>query len=187
MATLLVAGLTGSGKTSATKLAAKRLGYQWFSGSDLRRQFYSLDALDAEGSRLGYALSAPNLNLETKRLQTTSGEHDFEAELLRLATSLDDAIFDVWFLPWLVSHDHRVATAFLRASLQARAERVSRMTDVGVAQAITIIAEKDERAKRYALKQYGIDIDQDHSRFNIVLDTDSLTTAEVADRLCRIV
>ena len=34
---LLVAGLTGSGKTSASRLAARTLGYQWISGSELRR------------------------------------------------------------------------------------------------------------------------------------------------------
>jgi cytidylate kinase len=50
-------------------------------------------------------------------------------------------------------------------------------------QAAGIISEKDERARRYARKQYGINIDQDNARFSLVLDTDELTTVEVASRL----
>jgi cytidylate kinase len=187
MATLLVAGLTASGKTSATTLVAQHLGYQWISGSDLRRQFYTFDDISAEGSRLDHALSASNLNLEAKRLRTAAGERGFDAELLRLSTSLTDAVFDVWFLPWLVSDDHPAITALLRAAPQTRAERVSRITGLNLAQAARVIADKDERSKRYAMKQYNIDIDEDHSRFNVVLDTDTLTIAEVVDRLCKTV
>jgi cytidylate kinase len=187
MATLLVAGLTASGKTSATTLAAQRLGYQWISGSDLRRQFYTLNDADAEGSRLDQALSASNLNLEEKRLRTDAGEQGFDAELLRLSTAVTDAVFDVWFLPWLVGDDHPAITALLRAAPQTRAERVARMTGRSVAQAAGVLSDKDERSRRYALKQYNIDIDRDHSRFNVVLDTDALTIDEVVDRLCQTV
>jgi cytidylate kinase len=182
VATLLVAGLTGSGKTSATKLAAERLAYDWVSGSDLRRQFFGLSGLAAGGSRLGHALSEPNLHLELERLRSNSGEQDFDAELLRIATSTDNAVFDVWFLPWLVC-DHPVLTVLLRASLQVRVRRVAHMMGFDATQAAGIISEKDERARRYARKQYGINIDQDNARFSLVLDTDELTTVEVASRL----
>ena len=186
MATLLVAGLTGSGKTSATKLAAERLAYDWVSGSDLRRKFFGLGGLAADGLRLGHALSEPNLHLESERLRSNSGEQDFDAELLRIATSTDNAVFDVWFLPWL-ARDQPVLTVLLRASLQVRARRVAHMMGFDVIQAVGIISEKDERARQYARKQYGIDIDQDNARFSLVLDTDELTTVEVASRLSELI
>lgn len=182
MATLLVAGLTGSGKTSATKLAAEFLAYDWVSGSDLRRQFFGLGGLATGSSRLGHALSEPNLRLESERLRSDLGEQDFDAELLRLATSTDNAVFDVWFLPWL-ARDHPVLTVLLCASLQVRARRVAHMMDLDVTQATVIVSEKDERARQYARKQYGINIDQDSGGFSLVLNTDELSTVEVASRL----
>jgi cytidylate kinase len=184
--TLLVAGLTGSGKTSATKLVAERLGYQWLSGSDLRRRFFGLDASDVGASRLSQALSQANVRLEHARLRSAVGESNFDAELLRLATSLDNAVFDVWFLPWLVV-DHAVATALLRASPSTRAQRVADMMDIPAADAAAIISEKDDRARQYARKQYDIDIDYDHTVFDVVLDTDDLTSTDVVSRLSALV
>ena len=184
--TLLVAGLTGSGKTSATKLVAERLRYQWISGSDLRRRFVGLGVDDGDVSRLGQALSEANLRLEEARLRSASGESEFDAELLRLATSLDNVVFDVWFLPWLVC-DHPVVRALLHASPQARAQRVARMMGIDAVQAAAIITEKDQRAWRYALKQYGIDIKRDHTPFNAVIETDNLTILDVVSRLSDLV
>ena len=115
-------------------------------------------------------------------MRHASGESEFDAELLRLTTSLENAVFDVWFLPWLVP-DRTVATALLRASLMTRTQRVADMMGITGEDAAVVVSEKDERARQYARKQYGIDIDHDHIIFDVVLDTDGLTTADVVDRL----
>lgn len=180
--TLLVAGLTGSGKTSASRALAASLGCQWVSGSDLRRRFFGLDGKDVGAPRLSKALSEGNLRLEEARMRQTSGESEFDAELLRLATSLENAVFDVWFLPWFTPN-RAVVSVLLRASLMTRAHRVSEMMKISREDAAVIVSEKDERARQYARRQYGVDIDHDHIIFDAVLDTDSLTTADVVNRL----
>ena len=182
MTTLLVAGLTGSGKTSASRALAASLGCQWVSGSDLRRRFFGLDGKDVGAPRLSKALSEGNLRLEEARMRQTSGESEFDAELLRLATSLENAVFDVWFLPWFTPN-RAVVSVLLRASLMTRAHRVSEMMKISREDAAVIVSEKDERARQYARRQYGVDIDHDHIIFDAVLDTDSLTTADVVNRL----
>jgi cytidylate kinase len=184
--TLLVAGLTGSGKTSATKLVAVHLGYQWLSGSDLRRKFFGLDSSDVGALRISQAISQANVDLEHARLRSDAGESSFDAELLDLAASLDNAVFDAWFLPWLVV-DHAVATALLRASPATRAQRIADMMDIPARDAAAIISAKDDRARQYARKQYGVDIVHDHAVFDMVLDTDDLTTTEVASHLSALV
>ena len=131
---------------------------------------------------MSYAISETNLRLEEARLLSASGESDVEAELLRLAISLDNAVFDVWFLPWLIA-GQPVATALLRASPMTRAHRVANMMGISAADAAAIISEKDERARQYARRQYGIDIGHDHATFDAVLDTDNLTTADVVSQL----
>jgi cytidylate kinase len=80
--TLLVAGLTGSGKTSATKMLAEHLGYQWLSGSDLRRKFLGLNSSDLGASRISQATSQTSVELEQARLRSVVGESRFDDELL---------------------------------------------------------------------------------------------------------
>jgi cytidylate kinase len=186
MTSLLVAGLTGSGKTSTTKLVADRLGYRWISGSDARRRFFGLEDAERGVSRLSQALSAPNLHLESVRMSSVTGESDFDAELLRLVRSMPDSVFDAWFLPWLIG-DYPVVRALLRASPETRAHRIAHMMSISRAEAAAIISEKDARARLYALKQYGVDIERDCAPFCTVLETDNLATPEVVNQLADLV
>jgi cytidylate kinase len=177
---IVVAGLTGSGKTTATRLAADMLGFDWISGSDLRRELLFGEPAGGSDDRLTLATSDASIDAEHARLRAVAGEAEFDAELLRLARSRRDTIFDTWFLPWLMP-PNLAPRVLLRAALGVRISRVARQRPGAArAEVAGLIGAKDERARQYAARQYGIDITADTSPFDAVVTTDSLPAGLVA-------
>ena len=173
---ILVAGLTGSGKTTCSRHLARSLGYEYLSGSELRLKL--TDAASAERQSPGYWLSSRDaVQMDQERLQN-EGDLRLDAELLRLAKEASQTVFDVWFLPWLPEVPG--VKMLLWAPLEARAERVrtrisSRDRDLAPS-AIALVAAKDARSREYGLKQFGIDVVSDQGPFDIILRTDAISS-----------
>lgn len=187
---LLVAGLTGSGKTSATRLAARTLGYQWISGSKLRQMRPGAaepDDLSDDKSRK--CNRQPGLNSAECRIQSPASfdvatEKAFDTALSRMAMSTSDAVFDVWFIPWIMPSGGPPAI-FLEARFETRLDRVcGRMKHADKEYVAQLLEAKDAHARTVAEQCYGIDIFTDRTPFEEIVATDCLSIGEVTRRIC---
>jgi len=105
----------------------------------------------------------------TLRQQDPSFDKRVDEQLRKIAEE-GSAIIDSWVLPWLIEDGFKV---WLKASVQARARRLSRRAGISIDDAQRIVEERDKENKRLYYELYGIRLGEDLSPFNLVLDTTS--------------
>ena len=87
-------------------------------------------------------------------------------------------------MPWLLKTGFKI---WLVASEEKRANRVAKRDKITVKEALQVLKEKETRTKAIYKKLYGFSLGEDFEPFNLVLDTDNLTTGEVFQVLCLII
>jgi cytidylate kinase len=98
--------------------------------------------------------------------------------------STSDAVFDVWFIPWIMPSGGPPAI-FLEAKFETRLDRVcSRMNHGDKEYVAQLLGAKDARARTVAQQCYGIDIFTDRTPFEEIVATDCLSIDEVTRRIC---
>jgi cytidylate kinase len=141
-----------------------------------------VDELD---SRSFWLLSPEAIKADERRIRESfTGIDELDQKLMLLHDSLSHAIFDVWFLPWLIRE--RALSIWLEASLANRSSRIEsvlREKSGSIKSIVDAVSGKDERARNYALKRYGVDIFVDREPFDIVLRTDVFDSSETFVRV----
>lgn len=192
---VLVAGLTGSGKTTYTSAVARSLGAERVSGSGLRRSGFQPSRGASPSSlpdRAYWLFSAEATAVDVERTAPGARDDDVDRLLLAECHERHQAIFDVWFLPWLARD--RALKIWLDAPVEVRAQRVQRqLEEEGTPgkhdDVFGAVQLKDLRARDYGLLHYGIDIFLDRGPFDVICDTgcdispDMMTT--VLSSVCR--
>jgi cytidylate kinase len=168
---ILVSGLTGSGKTTFSKLLSKDLNLSFVSGSEIRSRFAS-GKVPAE-ARKYWLFSAEAVELDRLRLSDSRLDMAIDDYLRELVLTKSKQVFDVWFLPWLTTDN--TLKIWLECSLEERAGRIHRALGMDQAEFGHIYqktSEKDARAQQFAYQTYGIDILTDRSPFTVIISTE---------------
>jgi cytidylate kinase len=168
---ITIHGQAGSGKSSISKLLAKRLRYKHYSMGDLRRQI---------AKKHGLTLAQLNKLGETE--DWTDKEPD---ELQRkLGKEHDNFVIDCRTGFHFIPHSFKV---YLHAELGVRAKRV--FQDERKAESFHSIkdAEKElvnrERSDHFRYrKYYRLDI-TDMKHYDLVIDTTKLTKKQIVERI----
>ena len=131
----------------------------------------------------------PNLNSAEHRIQSpapfdVATERAFDTALSRVAMSTSDAVFDVWFIPWIMPSGGPPAI-FLEAKFETRLDRVcGRINHADKEYVAQLLEAKDTQARTVAQQCYGIDIFTDRTPFEEIVATDCLSIDEVTRRIC---
>ena len=169
---ILVAGLSGSGKTTICRFLSKDLGLSFVSGSEVRSQFIN-GTIPIE-SRKYWLFSTEAAELDRLRLDDSRIDLAMDSHLRDLVLTKSKQIFDVWFLPWLVPE--RSLRVWLECPLEVRARRIHQSLDLGDGETKNVYKkalEKDRRAQQFARKTYGIDIFTDRTPFDVIISTEN--------------
>jgi cytidylate kinase len=183
---ILIGGLTGSGKTTFSMLLSNDLGITFISGSETRSQFIN-GKIPIE-TRKYWLLSAEAAELDRDRLDDSRIDIASDKYLQNLVITRSNQIFDVWFLPWLVSENS--LKIWLECSLEIRAQRIYKSLGLSTINAEHVyqkILEKDTRAQQFAYKTYGIDIFKDRSPFDVIISTGSEFSIDLIRSLLRMI
>jgi cytidylate kinase len=183
---ILVGGLTGSGKTTLSKLLSKDLGLSFVSGSEIRAQFAS-GKVPAE-ARKYWLFSAEAAEMDRLRLNDSRVDLLMDAHLRDLVITKSKQIFDVWFLPWLVAENS--LKVWLDCPLGVRARRIQEALGLGPVESDLVYhktSEKDERAQQFAQRTYGVDIFTDRSPFDVIISTETETGVGLIHNVLRII
>ncbi|WP_255149009.1 (d)CMP kinase [Halorarius halobius] len=169
---ITISGPAGSGKSTAAKALADRLGYDHVSGGDIFR-----DLADERG------MTPLELN---KQAETEEGiDRDLDRRLREIAAERDDLVLESRLAGWMAG-EHADFRVWLDAPLSVRAERIAEREGKSSEVAREETKERSESEARRYSDYYGIDI-HDLSIYDLVLNTSRLDPDGVVAAIATVV
>jgi len=168
---ITIQGQAGSGKSSISKLLARRLGYKHYSIGDLRRQIAKK-----------HGLTIAQLNKIGETEDWTDKEPDKLQE--ELGKKQDNFVIDGRTSFFFIPHSFKI---YLHAELDVRARRVFRDERKSEGYNSLKDAERElvnrERSDVHRYKKYyRLDI-TDMKHYDIVIDTTNLSKKQIVERI----
>ena len=170
---ICLAGLTACGKSTAARRLAERFGLKYVSGGTALKELALKQGYRAQ--KRGWWESAEGIRFLKQRTLDPKFDKQIDAELLELAAR-GNVVFDSWTMPWLSKIGFKI---WLEVSVEERARRLTRRDGISLSDARQIIEEKDSRTKEIYERLYGFSLGEDYSPFDLVLDSESLSSDEV--------
>jgi len=178
---ICLAGLTACGKSTAARRLAEKYGLKYASGGM---------ALMALALKMGYKPrkkgwweSPEGMRFLDQRLRDSMFDRKIDAQLLEWVGQ-GDVVLDSWTMPWLSKTGFKI---WLDVSLEERARRLTHRDEISLEEAKRIITEKDGKTKRIYEQLYGFKLGEDLSPFDLILDSESLTSDEVFETLSLVI
>ncbi|MCW1292924.1 MAG: cytidylate kinase family protein [Candidatus Parvarchaeota archaeon] len=171
---VLIAGLTGSGKSSVSKTVAEYLGLNYVSGSSLLKTYIKKSFYTWE--------SKEGLEILKERLKDLSIDKSTDNKLIAEIKKSADIVVDSWTMPWLWKED--AIRVYLKAREDIRIERIVRRDKINPKDAKYFINQKDTISQNIYKKLYKIDY-SDLSIFDLVLDTSYLSIESVSQIIAK--
>jgi len=174
---LCISGMAGCGKSTLAREIAEKYNLHYFSGGDALKAL-ALEAGYKSVDR-GWWESKEGMNFLEKRTQDSSFDRKVDEKLLEWAKE-GNVVLDSWTMPWLLKTGFKI---WLEASPEERARRIAQRDDISVEKALMALKEKDAKTKAIYKKLYGIDLGEDFSPFDVILDVNTLSPEEVFQTL----
>jgi len=178
---ICVSGLTACGKSTAARRLAEKYEIKYVSGGT---------ALKELALKMGYKTKAKGwwetpegMRFLEQRLRDPKFDKQIDAQLLEWAAH-GNVVLDSWTMPWLTKKGFKI---WLEVSPTERAKRLSHRDGMSLKEAAQVIREKDGKTKRIYERLYGFKLGEDYSTFDLVLDSESLSSDEVFDTLSLVI
>lgn len=178
---ICLAGLTACGKSTAARRLAEEYGLKYVSGGTALKELALKTGYEAKGK--GWWETPEGLRFLEQRLYDPKFDKQIDAQLLEWAER-GNVVLDSWTMPWLTKKGFKI---WLEVSPSERARRLSYRDGMSVVRASRIIREKDGKTRRIYARLYGFKLGEDYSPFDLILDSESLTSDEVFDTLTLVI
>lgn len=170
---ICVCGLPGCGKSTASKRLAEKYGLKYVSGGDALKSL--AEELGYASGRKGWWETDDGMRFLKERTKNSEFDRRVDEKLVELANE-GDVVIDSWTMPWLLSDGFKV---WLDASPERRAERIAERDGIGIKDAMERLKMREEKTKSIYKKLYGFDLGEDFEPFQLIIDTNDLSTKEV--------
>jgi len=174
---ICLAGLTACGKSTAAKRLAEKYGLKYVSGGTALKELALKTGYEAKGK--GWWETTEGMRFLEQRLRDPKFDKQIDAQLLERAER-GNVVLDSWTMPWLTKRGFKI---WLEVSPTERAKRLSHRDRISMKEATRVIMEKDDKTKQIYASLYGFRLGEDYSPFDLILDSESLTSDEVFDTL----
>jgi len=131
----------------------------------------------------GWWESPEGMRFLGQRLQNSTFDGKIDAQLLEWAEQ-GDVVLDSWTMPWLFKKGFKI---WLDVSPEERAKRLTYRDGISLSEAKRIITEKDGKTKKIYEGLYGFKFGEDLGPFDLILDSESLTSDEVFETLSLVI
>jgi len=158
--TITVSGLSGSGKTIASRSIAKAFKLKHIEAGEIFRK-----VAKERGLKLH----------EFSRVREKEVDYEIDKRTLKLAMK-GNVVLDGRLTGW-VAGDWADVKIFYDCSLKTRAERVAKRDKIPFEEAFKTLKERDEADREKYLKLYGVD-SFDKSIYDMIIDNEKLTLEE---------
>lgn len=172
---VIVSGLTASGKSSLSKEIASILGMEYFSASSKLREILPKKDFKVWESKKG---------IEAVRFRLNNPKYDrkLDSFIVGLFKKSDSIVMDSWVAAWKIN-DKDTVKIYIKADRETRTERVSKRDNISLKDASAFMGKKDKLTAAIYKKIYNIDIGQDLTPFDLVVDTSHLAMEDTL-RIC---
>jgi cytidylate kinase len=178
---ICVAGLTASGKSTVARRIADKFGFKYYSGGTALKELAVKVGYKAQGK--DWWETAEGMRFFEQRLRDPRFDKQVDAELLKAADQ-GNVVLDSWTMPWLSKDGFKI---WIEVSPEERARRLARRDKLSVKEAEKLLNEKDDKTRRVYEKLYGFKLGEDYSPFDLVLDTEHLSSNETFETLCLVI
>ncbi len=178
---LCVSGMAGTGKSTLSKKLAERYHLKYYSGGDALKDLAKAEGYDM--SIHGWWESPVGLKFLKERVSDPKFDKAVDDKLLEYSQK-GNVLLDSWTMPWLLKGGYKI---WLEATLERRAARVAERDGMTYQEALKVLDEKEANTKAIYKSLYGFVLGEDLTPFDLVLDTDNLSAAEVFEVLCRVI
>lgn len=174
---ICICGLTGCGKSTLAKKIAEKYGLRYVSGGTALKVL----ALEAGYKPVdkGWWEGDEGMRFLDERMKDADFDRKVDQKLIELAKE-GNVVLDSWTMPWLLDKGFKV---WIEASLNVRAERLTKRDNISAQKALNAMNKKDETTRAIYKNLYGFNLGKDFSPFDLILDTDMLGTNEVFQAL----
>jgi cytidylate kinase len=176
-----IAGLTACGKSTAARRLAEKFNLKYASGGTALKE--AALKMGYKASDRGWWESAEGMRFLRHRARDPEMDKRIDNYLLKLAER-GNIVLDSWTMPWLSRRGFKI---WLEVSAEERVRRLVGRDGITDNEARKVIEEKDDRTKQIYNRLYGFKLGEDYSPFDLVLDSERLSTDEVFDVLCFVV
>jgi len=178
---ICLAGLTASGKSTAVRRLAEKYGLRYVSGGTALKEVALKMGYKAKDR--GWWETSEGKRFLEQRLRDPTFDKQIDNELLRYAEQ-GNVVLDSWTMPWLSQKGFKI---WLEVSPKERAKRLAQRDGISPKEAAQIIRIKDGKTKQIYEHLYGFKLGEDYSPFDLVLDSESLTSKEVFETLSLVI
>lgn len=158
---ICISGLSGSGKNSVGKLAAKALGFR------LVNPTFKTIAAKQKMKLMEFQKKAENDH---------SIDRKFDEALVKEA-GMGDCVVTTWLGPWVIKD--ATLRVWLFAPHSVRASRVGKRDGMGADEASRHVSDRDASNHERYMKVYGINI-YDHSGFDLIINSERFAPEQSA-------
>jgi len=173
--TIIVSGMAGSGKSTLAGLIAKKYKLELFVAGDKLKEMIS-----KEPDYMGFWGTKKGIEAMPKRIANPEFDKKFDSILIKRAKK-GNVVFTSWTLPWVFKDSFKI---WLSASAKKRAERLSKRDRISLKSAEAIVKKRDMYNKKIFKKIYNFDFGNDLSPFDLIINTDIYTIAEIFE-ICK--
>jgi len=178
---ICLAGLTACGKSTAARRLAEKYGLEYVSGGTALKELALKKGYKTRGR--GWWEAPEGMRFLEQRLRDPTFDKEIDARLLEWVER-GDVVLDSWTMPWLSKRGFKV---WLEVSPAERARRLAHRDGMSVEAAAKVIGEKESKTRRIYESLYGFRLGEDYSPFDLILDSESLTSDEVFDTLSLVI
>ncbi len=176
MRSIVVSGPPAVGKTTAAEAIASRFNMRYYSGGDILKSLAASKGYRVSGS--DWWDNEDGMKFLAERERNPEFDKQVDSYLLNLLKE-GDIVVTSYTLPWLLRD--RCIKIYLKGSREKRASRMAIRDNMNYEDALRIITIRDERNRMLYKNLYNIDIYNDLTVFDFVINTDDLDAAGVID------
>ncbi len=175
MQAIIICGLPAAGKTTVANIIAQKLGLKVVGGGDILMELAIDQGYDAHG--LSWWDSKEGIEFMKQREKDT--EFDKEADK-KLGGKIEagNVVITSYTAPWIAKKGYKV---WLVASLENRAKRMSARDGSSIKECMRIAQIRDTENSKHYKAMYNIDLGNDMSPFNLIIDTNDKEPEQVAE------
>ena len=180
--TVIVSGFSGSGKSNLVERIAKEFNLKCIHTSALLKEIienHSTElAKENNVGNKGLWESSEGKKLIEKRLKQSEFDKILDKKLLELIDERN-IVMDSWTMGYLSKKGFKI---WLSASIQTRAERISKRNNQPLEKVLDAIKSKEEKTTEIYKKLYGFTLGENLEKFDLVIDTENLTEKQVQEK-----